>query len=174
MIDAPDRVEPRFPPEAEPYVAVRVRQQLDAWSIGLDDLVVCGGARGGDLIVAEQALERGAAVALLLAYPPDEFVERSVALPGTDWTERFHTVRSRAAHVLVRTEIFNGVDTQNAYARVNCWLLDYAQALGVPVRVIAIWDGQETDTPGGTADFVTQARRRGITPAIVAPMEGET
>jgi hypothetical protein len=122
-------------------VAARVRQQLDAWSIGPGDLVVCGGARGGDLIVAEQALERGAAVALLLAYPPDEFVEHSVALLGTDWTERFHAVWSRAEHVLVRTEIFGGEETQNAYARVNRWLLDYAQALGVPVHAIAVWDG---------------------------------
>lgn len=166
LIDEPDRAEPRFPPGAEPAVTARVRGLLEQWSIGSGDLVVTGGARGGDLIVAEQALARGADVTLLLAFAPAEFVQRSVALPGSDWPARFEAVRSRAA-TLVATEVFGPAGPKGPYVRINRWLLDHAQALEVPVRAIAIWDGHRGDGAGGTADFVAEARRRGVTVTVV-------
>jgi hypothetical protein len=170
LIDAPDRSEARFPPEAEAAVTAQVRELLERWSIGSGDLVLTGGARGADLIVAEQALERGAAVTLLLAFPPEEFVQRSVALPGSDWSARFEVVRSRAT-TLVATDVLGPPGEQGPYVRTNRWLLDYAQALRAqpPVRAIAVWDRRTGDGAGGTADFVAQARRRQLDVAVVYP-----
>src|SRR6266550_3942298 len=89
LIDAPGRPVPRFPTEAEPGVTAELRRVLERWRLGDGDLVVAAGARGADIIVAELCLARGAEVWLLLPLPDDEFVEKSVRLPGTDWEERF-------------------------------------------------------------------------------------
>ncbi|MGH3913430.1 MAG: hypothetical protein ACRDTC_08470 [Pseudonocardiaceae bacterium] len=168
LIDAPDRKELRFPPHAEPAVTAQIRQLLERWSIGSRDLVVTGGARGADLIAAEQALARGANVTLLLAFPPEEFIERSVILPDSDWSARFEAVRERAT-TLVATEVFGPAGEESPYVRTNRWLLDHAQALDVPMRAIAVWDGRTGDKAGGTADFVAQARRREVAVTVVNP-----
>lgn len=168
LIDTPDRRESRFPPEAEPAVTAQVRGLLERWSIGSGDLVVTGGARGADLIAAEQALARGAAVTLLLAFPPEEFLTSSVTLPGTDWSRRFEAVRVPAT-TLVATEVFGPAEEESPYVRINRWLLDHAQAWGVPVHAIAVWDGRTGQKAGGTADFVAQARLREVDVTVVNP-----
>ena len=93
MVDAPDRSETRFPAWAEPGVAGAVGSILSDWSVDSATLVISGGARGADIIVAEEALSMRATVWLLLALPEDEFVAASVRLPGTDWEERFWALR---------------------------------------------------------------------------------
>jgi hypothetical protein len=151
-------------------VTAQVRDLLARWSIGSGDLLLTGGARGADLIVAEQSLQRGAAVTLLLAFPPAEFIRRSVALPDSDWSARFAAVQARAT-TLVATDVFGPAGQEGPYIRTNRWLLDHAQALAaqVPVRAIAVWDGRTGDGAGGTADFVAQARRRRLDVAVVHP-----
>src|SRR3954470_1370964 len=85
MVDTPDRPTPRFPPEELPRVAMEVRHALSGWSVGAGTTLVTGGARGADIIAAEEARARGASLRLVLALAPDGFVARSVAIAGTDW-----------------------------------------------------------------------------------------
>src|SRR5690349_13768888 len=59
MVDLPDRATPRFPVDQVSRVTAEVQDALGAWDVGPGSTVVCGGARGADLIVAEQALARG-------------------------------------------------------------------------------------------------------------------
>jgi hypothetical protein len=51
----------------------------------------------------------------------------------------------------------------NIWQRNNLWLLHSALAAagGENVTLIALWDGQAGDGPGGTGDMVEEARERG-------------
>ena len=62
MIDAPDRPKPRFPADKEPIAARAIAAALADLDIGPQDLSICGGACGGDLLFAEAALARSASL----------------------------------------------------------------------------------------------------------------
>ena len=101
MVDAPDRETPRFPPAMEPDVAASIERTLDALGPTGDDLAVCSGACGGDLLFAEAALKRGVRVELYLPFDEATFVGRSVDFAGADWHARFDAVRSASALHLI-------------------------------------------------------------------------
>lgn len=155
MIDTPDRTTPRFPATEEPRVTSEIRRVFDQWDVGPGTVLVTGGARGTDLIAAEQALELGADVALCLAHAPDEFVRRSVDLPGSEWAARFEAVRAAATDVSVLTaEQLEAHDS--VYVASNAWMVEtgkrYASTESDP-RALIVWAGSEGDGPGGTRDF---------------------
>ena len=64
MIDAPDRKAPRFPASKEASAADAIAALLDAADVaaGPNDLAICGGACGGDLLFAEACLTHGTSV----------------------------------------------------------------------------------------------------------------
>src|SRR6516164_5733952 len=89
MIDAPGREKPRFPPDKEPIAARAIAETLADLGIGPADLMICGGACGGDLLFAEAALARGARLELYIPFDEPTFLERSVDFAGGDWRARF-------------------------------------------------------------------------------------
>lgn len=155
MIDTPDRQQPRFPPGEEPRVTAEVSRALADWQVDGSTTIVCGGARGADLIVAEQGLGRGARVVLCLAEPPAEYVRGSVALPGSDWVERFGRVRDQAAVQVLPDDRDRG---DGVYAATNRWMIEVAAQIadGAALRAVVVWNGAAGDGPGGTRDFVRQ------------------
>jgi hypothetical protein len=150
MVDEPGRPQPRFPPEQVPRVAAKVRDQLERWGVGPGTMLVTGGARGADIIAAEAALERGAAVRLVLAREAGDFVPDSVSLPHSDWEERFHALVRRAD-----VEIVGGSD-DDVYARTNERIIERAREVDDDPLALIVWNGEEGDGPGGTSDFVAQ------------------
>jgi hypothetical protein len=168
LTDAPDRPEPRFPPQAEKRVAEAIRAALDRWDLSPRDLVISQGARGADLIVAEQALERGVPVVVLLAKEPEEFAEGSVEQGESRWPERFQQVLDRAQRVEVLPA---GDPGEKPYARTNRWALDEAVRLAAPgtPEALVVWDGTPGDGGGGTGDFVGLARERGLPLTVIDP-----
>lgn len=159
MTDAPDRPEPRFPDEEVDRVRHEVRDTLTAWGVGPETTVISGGARGADLIVAEEAQALGAHIVLCLAKPPEEFERESVDLPGTDWGERF-TSMLRSAEVRVLPSDRAPSDADQLYAATNDWMIDTARSLlgdgQAGPNAIVVWNGQGGDGPGGTGHFVQQ------------------
>jgi hypothetical protein len=151
MVDAPDRPRPRFPPGEVPRVDAQVRDALDDWDVGPSTTVITGGARGADLLAAEAARDRGATVRLLLALPPDEFEAKSVAIPGTDWAERFRAIL-RTAEV----EVLEHPPGADIFEHTNIRIIDAARALDPEPFALIVWNGQEGDAPGGTRDFVAR------------------
>lgn len=151
LVDRPDRVPPRFPQHRVEAVTAALGAVLDEWEAGPGTTVICGGARGADLIGAGLALSRGAAVRLRLALPPAEFARRSVDLPGTDWHARFEEVRARAEVEVLPAGAAVG---DEVFARVNAWMAEEAYGLDERPRAIVVWDGKPGDGPGGTADLV--------------------
>jgi hypothetical protein len=151
-VDAADRSVPRFPQSRVPWVADQVHGAFDDWHVGPDTTVITGGARGADIIAAEQATTRGARVLLCLALPPDEFERKSVDLAGTDWHDRFR----RLLHVGDVRVLDNVADQsgETVFARANAWMVRLARQLDPWPRAVIVWDGKPGDGPGGTADLI--------------------
>jgi hypothetical protein len=154
LTDEPDRPSPRFPEGLEAAARDGLGEVLDRWGIGPDDLGVCGGARGGDILFAELCVERGAHVFLCVALPPDRFLDTSVRADGTDWERRFLALMD---HPLVTVEIAawpTTGDPDEAFAAANERLVEVAQnAAGADgFRALLLWDElRERPSPGGTS-----------------------
>ncbi len=157
MVDAPDRRRPRFPPDQVARVTSEIRQALERWGVGPATTVVTGGARGADIIAAEQALELGARLHLCLALEADEFERRSVALPGTDWSARFRAVLARATAEVVISATGSPMPSGLVFERANRRILELGRSLaaGAPQALI-VWNGQASGERGGTQDFVAR------------------
>ncbi|MEU0554221.1 hypothetical protein [Dactylosporangium sp. NPDC006015] len=151
LVDAPGRPAPRFPQRVAGEVARLVAETFDEWRVGPGSVLVCGGARGADLIAAEAALSRGAAVTLCLAMPVAEFEPSSVALPGTDWSARFERVL-RGSEV----RVLHSTGDADVFSQTNQWMVDLVKGLDDRPRALLVWDGRNGDGPGGTADMVAR------------------
>ncbi len=167
MTDLPGRKEPRFPESKSAAVGAAIARQLDEWGVGPGDLAIMGGARGGDLLFAEAAAERGAEVWLFLPLPEEEFLEESVRHPEADWEGRY---RALAARANVRVfppsgRLKSPPEGANVYALNNQLMIERArEEAGDPARLYAVlvWDERPAgDGPGGTADFADTIRRAG-------------
>jgi hypothetical protein len=154
LVDAPDRPRPRFPPSQVPWVASRVREAFEDWHVGPDTTIISGGARGADIIAAEQGHARGAHVMLCLALPPAEFQRRSVDQPGTDWGGRFRRLLSVAEVQELPATASEAPEDDQVFARTNEWMVDTARRIDAKPHALIVWDGTAGDGPGGTSDMV--------------------
>jgi tetratricopeptide (TPR) repeat protein len=178
MIDAPDRPDPRFPPELEDEVRARMRLELVAAAAGPGTLAIGGGARGADMIFGELAVELGADLRMLLALPQPEMLAQSVRLPGDagGWVERFHRLVEHAEVAIQSERLGDPPAGMDVFSRTNLWILDTArvEAAGRGFSTILVWDEKPTgDGPGGTSDFAEKAERMSRRFAIVNPMKLE-
>jgi len=161
MIDAPGRAEPRFPADKEPIAAEAIAAILESLGAGPEDLAICGGACGGDLLFAEAALARGVALEIYLPFEEPVFLERSVTFADADWHARFVAARSRATLHVLPLERGPTAEGADAYERNNLWQLDSAIRFG-PEKVdfICLWDGRSDDRLGGTRHLMQEVQRR--------------
>ena len=106
MIDAPGREKPRFPPDKEPIAAQAIAGALADLHVGPDDLCICGGACGGDLLFAEAALARSALLEIYIPFEEPTFLEKSVDFANKDWRARYFAAKARSAlHVAPRSSV---------------------------------------------------------------------
>ena len=82
-LDLANRRGARFPSSQVPTVRTRVRQVLDTLR---PSGVVSAAASGADLIVLEEAIIRSIAIHVVLPISREEFVNKSVADTGPDWS----------------------------------------------------------------------------------------
>jgi len=153
MIDRPDRAEPRFPPDKEPVAAAAIARQLDALGAGPQDLAICGGACGGDLLFAAACLERGLSLRLHLPFDEPTFLHTSVSFAGEAWPDRYFRVKAhpQTRRLIMPEELGPPPKGTDPYVRANRWQFYTALAHGPErVRFICLWDGKEDDGPGGT------------------------
>jgi hypothetical protein len=154
LTDSAGRSAARFPEASVGRVRKEIARQLRRWNIGSGDLVICGGARGADLIAAEEALALGASTRLCLALSREEFLSRSVELAGTDWLQRFEAVEVRSDVRQLEVDAANS----NVFAVANQWMIDQTLALDASRRhALIVWDGNEPDGVGGTAHMASLA-----------------
>jgi hypothetical protein len=94
MIDKPDRKVPRFPAGKEYMATNAISEKLDAVGASKDDLALCGGACGGDLLFAEACLERDLSVEIRIPFEEPTFFIHSVTFAGNEWRNRFYKVKN--------------------------------------------------------------------------------
>jgi tetratricopeptide (TPR) repeat protein len=153
MIDAPDRKDPRFPADKEPIAAKAIADKLDALGAGPEDLALCGGACGGDLLFAEACLARGSKLELRIPFDEPTFIRKSVAFVPGNWTDRFYQVKANpnTRLLVMPDELGPAAKEANPYARDNLWQLYAALSWGPDkVRFICLWNRKGGDGPGGT------------------------
>jgi len=161
MIDAPGRAQPRFPADKEPLAAAAIAGTLDRLGAGAEDLAICSGACGGDLLFAEAALARRARLELYIPFDEPTFLARSVDVADRDWRLRYLAARSRATLHVMPAERGPTPDGEDAYERNNLWMLEAATRFGAgKVDFICLWDGQQGDGPGGTRHLMEEVGRR--------------
>jgi len=169
MIDRPDRVAPRFPPQFEPLVAKKIRQKLDELEPGFG---FSSAACGSDILFLEAMLDRGAEVSIVLPYNEEEFIRDSVEIgaEAKKWRARFDTVLARAARVITasnhRLEI-GGVSYEFANQLVLGLATIRCRQLESKLIPLAVWNQQPGDGPGGAASVVQNWRSLGHNPEVV-------
>jgi hypothetical protein len=130
-------------------------------------LGLAGGACGGDLLFHEACGSLGIETQLYLALPQNAFAARSVQRGGPVWVERFNLLCEKVKpRVLSEIEALpNWLQDKKDYTiwqRNNLWMLFNALALYARnLTLIALWDGDSGDGPGGTSDLVDQVTARG-------------
>jgi tetratricopeptide (TPR) repeat protein len=163
MIDQPGRAEPRFREENVLAATKAIGELLDRWGANAEDLALCGGACGGDLLFAEQCLQRGLRLHVRLHSEEPQFLEQSVNRAGPEWRERFNLVKeNRNTKVIVMPEELGPTPEKvNPFERTNVWQLYSALVWGAEkVCFIALWNGQEGAGRGGTKHMLETVRKR--------------
>lgn len=169
MIDAPGRAVPRFPPDKEGIARQAIKAAIAAERAKTTGRVlgIAGGACGGDILFHELCTEMDIETWLLLALPPERYTVSSVQDAGPQWVERFRALCERIKPRILADskELPRWLRARKDYTlweRNNLWTLHNALAFGgSKVSLIALWNGDSGDGPGGTKDMVDKARARG-------------
>lgn len=162
MVDLPDRPQPRFPPKLESVAADVIRLRVGALSdVHAGSLVgISSGARGSDILFLETCHDLGLDTRLVLPEPPEAFVAHSVAgVPSGDWADRFEALWR--AHAEDERSVVAPAKGTNPYEAANAAEFELARSLGAAVSLLAFWDGQNGDGPGGTESFVKRVETAG-------------
>lgn len=162
MVDKPGREAPRFPKEMEGCAAEKIAETLAKLGAGPEDLSISSGACGGDILFGEAVLARNVPLRLFLPLPESEFLDASVNFAGGAWRDRFYSLRENrlTKTSVMPDELGPTPGGMRHFARCNLWQLYTALAYGTEkVRLIALWNGQKGDGPGGTEHMVDTVRR---------------
>ena len=138
----------------------RVAGEVDAVLVGLRD----GGdveiwsslAEGADRLVAERAMQHGAALTAVLPLPADD---HRTDFAGPSSVAEFERLLGAAADVRV-------VRPSEGTREAAYEAAGLAMLAGIDV-LVAVWDGAPSRGRGGTAEIVAEARRRGIEVVVV-------
>ena len=161
-IDVPGRQTPRFPAASESLAKQLIQDAVHAeMAAYITDQfsAIASGANGGDILFLETCAEIGIPAEIYLAKPHDAFIDASVIDGGQLWVDRFEAMtQAFPVHILSHDP---GSDL-NVWQRTNLLMLDTTLATsGSNSSVIALWDGEEGDGPGGTKDMVMRAKKAG-------------
>ena len=70
--------------------------KLDELGAGKEDIALCGGECGGDLLFAESCLERGMHLDIRIPFEEPTFLLKSVSSAGDIWRDRFYRVKNNS------------------------------------------------------------------------------
>ncbi len=163
-LDAPMRLTPRFSAAQVRSAQQRLAEVLVSLDAGPADLALSQAAAGGDILFLEACRARGVACRVMLPFDEAAFVEASI-LPssgGALWQQRWLALKAGLAESpQVMPEGWTpAVAGADAFERCNHWMLATALAFGLArLRVICLWNGADSDGPGGTGHMVAEAAR---------------
>lgn len=161
-VDAPDAREDRFPPGNVLMVEERIRK---CFQKGVR-VLVCSAACGSDLLALGVASELGMRRRVVLPFARALFRETSVTDRPGDWGERYDRVLNEVERQ--RDLVILGYEQTDpaAYARTNAAIVDEALRIarqdGKVARALAVWDGKSRGSEDLTAQFLDEARAKGM------------
>ena len=170
-IDAEGRQNPRFPRDKEDQARAMIAEALsDEKERAEGELLgISGGASGGDILFHEVCMELNIPTQLYLAIPKDDYIKASVADGGPEWVERFKRLCKLLQPKILSDsgELPRWLREKKDYSvwqRFNLWMLHSALDISKDnLTLIALWNGETGDGPGGTEDMVNRAKDRGAT-----------
>jgi hypothetical protein len=145
--------------------ALRARLAADLENVGF---AFGGLAAGADIVAVEMLLARGAAVTLILPFPPPIYLDRSVRPAGLDWEPRFHACLAQAPVRVLQPAPIDDLDYALASRRAMGLARLHARRVAGPCWQLAIWDGAGGPGPAGTAADVAAWRHSGGRTHILA------
>jgi len=156
---------------AEADLAVHVRSILEEENarIGYGAL-----ASGADIVIAEELLQSGGELNVVLPFEKDAFIEQSVLPGGGGWHQRFMSCVAQARTTTMVTDMpFMNDATQFTYGSLVCMGMARLRAehLRGDVLQLAVWDGitAHNDDPAGTAVDIANWARAGGRARIIEP-----
>lgn len=155
-----------------PVVRERVGRVLDALC---PSSVVSAAAAGADLIVLQEAIQRGIDVHVILPIAVQEFVDRSVSDAGPEWVSRFEAVLHHVStHDRCSVMQGNGAGSGAWYLAAHDQLLGRAEtvAAGQAIVALTIRPPEGEDPPSATDDFAARAERLGLLVLCIDPRPG--
>ncbi|MCP4338708.1 MAG: hypothetical protein GY799_07405 [Desulfobulbaceae bacterium] len=172
MLDAAGRETPRFPAASEDLAREMITQAVkkiadEAKKSGKELIGISGGASGGDILFHEICKTMGIHNRLYLVIPKAQYIASSVAAAGDPWVIRFNDLygKNETEILLTNGELPGWLKNKEHYTiweRSNLWMLYQALTISKEdLTLIALWNGEEGDGPGGTKDMVTRAQARG-------------
>jgi Tetratricopeptide Repeats-Sensor len=170
-VDAPGRQKPRFPPGTEDQARAMILEAVSGEKKKTAGklLGISGGASGGDILFHEVCQELDIPTRMYLVLPKNEYIKASVADGGPRWVERFDRLFEQKQPEILSdsSELPRWLRAKKDYSiwqRSNLWMLHSALAISNDnLTLIALWNGEVGDGPGGTEDMVQRAQDRGAT-----------
>lgn len=171
MIDNESREVARFPSSAESSVYRRIQDWLVANPVRV---AFSGAACGADILFLEAALESGVEIHILLPFAAEDFIRTSVTPGGPGWLERFQRVLFKAKTLTIVNDEIADVEgsvfdfTNRMVAAKGVMMAD---ALGLSVNGLTVWNGLRGDGGGGTADAVSSWLKAMIPVHVIDPLD---
>jgi tetratricopeptide (TPR) repeat protein len=107
-----------------------IMEKLTEWGMGTGHLAICRGVRGAEIIFAEACVSLGMKVRLLIPLPEDEFIEKCIHVPSTEWQTRYTRLISSQRNVEVKFQDFElgaAPPTSSAMRQGVLWCLNTAR-----------------------------------------------
>ncbi len=172
-VDQPGRSTARFPDTMSDRARDAIRTELAKLrpSIG-----IAAAASGGDILFHQVCRELSIPSRIRLCIPARTFVQQSVAPSGSRWVDEYWALLDATGQPdLVELSAEEKLPSwlakkpdYNIWRRGNWWQIEEALSLE-PQRftVLALWNGEVGDGPGGTKDFLDRAQALGATPCVI-------
>ena len=142
---------PGIDPADETMLRQQVRDLLEKHNI---KIAFGSLACGADLMIAEEILNQGGELNVILPFSREEFKRTSVTPAGPLWDEKFDRALKCAASVYqIVEDAYTGYDLLYEACSLQIMGLAYlrSQTLGSRAYQVAMWNGQPSASPGGTA-----------------------
>lgn len=170
------RADKRFAAEREADIKEAIMKWLTQHNVRS---CVCSAANGSDILFLE-ALQSfdGSDTRIVLPFPEEKFIEESVK-NGADesWVPRFRKVLRNASRVTIASSERLGSDDQS-FEYANRIVIGQgrilADELQTSLSALAVWNGEQNGSVGGTATMVERLIRRGIPVYAINPSENAT
>ncbi|MBF0357648.1 MAG: DUF4071 domain-containing protein [Magnetococcales bacterium] len=157
----------RFSSESEQRVAEEIAAKLEELNVGFAyGSLACG----GDILIAEALLQRGAELHIVFPFDIDEFKQISVLGGGDGWLTRFNQIKDRASSITFASEgRYLGDNTIFAYTSMIAMGLAKirAQNLHSKPHQLAVWDGKKADGVAGTAADIDYWQKHGLESHVI-------